>query len=109
MAFPKWALEYGEGEQRLQDTTANRPLYSSKQRRQEEKQIRRGGRAAEATQIVRLQRRLKGWLTKKCVLLDIYKKLKHAGSDKMVLFAMWPGVADSGTDIWETSPELDLQ
>ena len=26
----------------------------------------------------------------------------------MVLFAMWPGVADCGTDIWETSPGLDL-
>lgn len=42
------------------------------------------------------------------MLLDIYKKLKHARSDKMVLFAMWPGVADCGTDIWETSPGLDL-
>lgn len=73
--------------------------------------MRRGGGAAEATQIVRLQKRLTGWLTKKCVcnLLDIYKKWKHPGSEKMVLCAMWPGVADSGTDNWETSPGLDLQ
>lgn len=41
-------------------------------------------------------------------LPDDYKEFKYTGSEKMVLFTMWPGVADSGTDIWETSSGLDL-
>lgn len=41
-------------------------------------------------------------------LLDDYKAFKHAGSEKMVLFAMRPDVADSGADIGETSSGLDL-
>ena len=38
-----------------------------------------------------------------------YKEFKPSGSENKVLFAMWPGVADSGAAMWETSSGLDLQ
>lgn len=96
-------------ERRSSGITANHQCVQLK----EEEQRREGadvGVVAGVIQTVGLQKRLNCRLAEKSVLtlLDDYKAFKHAGSEKTVLFAMPPGVAHSGADIWETSSGLDL-
>lgn len=83
MAFSiHWGMEK-ESKDILQDTTVNHPGYGLKGRRQEEKQKRGVGVGSGGYSDSQSSEKTK-LLAEKCVLnlLDIYKKLKHIGSEK---------------------------
>lgn len=100
----------GEDERHTPGTTG--PAVYSLRGGAKERNTRRRGRCRCGGQVTESgYRGLSDWLAEKCVLRlpDNYKEFKHGGSEKMVLFAMWPDIADSGTDIWETSSGLDFR